>query len=334
MPNEQIDNIAAPEQDVSSAPVDSAEAPAPSPTDLAEAFAQLRNTNTEAASDSVDTSGNNNEPVGKHAKPAADNEGTEAEASAPVATDEQGTVEAPASTSTEQPATSENVGGSTASSEVTDYTPARQQLLQGINQQALQNVATRFRENGIRMWEIGDLYTKDEQTGRVSFKNPDDETRDFQSRKEAQDFCDTMNTQINRKFQSEVIEEQRKLLEQAKPTLNMVEFVPIYKGMSEVERSIFDELITPHAVRDATNNIVGFSTDLYAAASQAKSIASRFASQSESQPKAKAAKKEETSGPATDLPAGTGDVASDEPKDLSEAFAMLNKKKKEGGKNA
>ena len=55
-----------------------------------------------------------------------------------------------------------------------------------------------FAEQQIEMWSIEDLYEKDEHTGRVRFRNPDDPSRDFQSRYEAQQFVDAMNKTFKR----------------------------------------------------------------------------------------------------------------------------------------
>ena len=321
MPNEQINNIAAQGQVAPAENQGGTSTPAPAPTDLAEAFAALREADTKATEGSVDDP----EPVrGKHAKETeAVEEGTE-EA-------EPKHDDTPTSDEGAQQEPSADVGGNATDDEPVDYSPAREQIFQGINQQAVQNVAQRFRENGIRMWEIGDLYDKDEQSGRVTFKNPDDENRPFQSRKEAQDFVDAMNRQINMKFQSEVRQEQQKLYNDAKPSLSMIDFVPVYQQLSDVERGVFDDLITPYAIRDASGNIQGFNVDLMAAANQARNIAARFAAPEKKEEPEK--EKTEATSPAVDIKSGTGDVADDEPTNLSEAFEKLNKMKKEDKKN-
>lgn len=335
MPNENGQH-AAEEQIVQDQTSASQEAAPPAPADLAEAFAQVRAANVQATQDNLEDTGDSEEPVGKHARqePKAEQQepaDADQQASVPAAADAAQHANTPATPEPEQPAGNDGVGGDTVSSEPTDYTPAREQIYQGINTQAVQNVVARFKENGIRTWDIADLYDKDEQTGRVTFKNPDDEQRPFQSRKEAQDFVDAMNKQINNKFQSEIRAEQAKLLEEAKPSLSILDFVPVYQSMTEIERQVFDDLIGPYAIRDANNNIQGFNVDLAAAASQAKAIASRFATQQQPQQQAatKEAKKEQATSPATDMATGTGEVGTDEPKDLSEAFALLNKQKKE-----
>lgn len=318
-------NIAAPGQVETNEANDGANSTPPAPTDLAEAFAALREADAKAAQGSVA----DGEPVqGKHAKlPEQPEQQASTEQSEDATTGQEPSEPAPTNESVRQESDA-GVGGNAASNEPVDYSPARQQIYQGINQQAMQNVVKRFQDNGIRMWEIADLYDKDEQSGRVTFKNPDDEQRPFQSRKEAQDFVDAMNRQINMKFQSEIRQEQQKLLQEAKPSLSMLDFVPVYQNMSDAERGVFDDLITPYAVRDANGNINGFNCDLNAAANQARAIAARFAQSAQAE-SAQSEKKEEPTAPAVDMATGTGEVANDEPKDLSEAFAMINKKKKE-----
>ena len=99
--------------------------------------------------------------------------------------------------------------------------------------------------------------------------------------------------------------------------------------MSEAERQVFDTLITPYAIRDANNNIQGFNTDLNAAANQARAIAAQFTAKAEPAAAEQPKQAEQPTAPATDMATGTGEVANEEPKDLSEAFALLNKQKKE-----
>lgn len=339
MPNEQDGNPVAAEQNVPSAPENSEASAPPAPTDLAEAFAQLRKDKPEAAQDGVEDSRNDAEPIGKHAKQTQDGEQQQQAAQAqqepvsePAATAEH--AQAPAPAEPGQPAADAGVGGTTDSSEPVDYSPARQQVLTGIQQQAIQNVVKRFQENNIRPWDIADLYKKDEQTGRVEFANPDDPNRPFTSRKEAQDFVDSMNKQINDRFRNEIRQEQNALFQSARPTLSMLDFVPVYQSLNDIERQVFDDLITPYAIRDNSGNIQGFNTDLMAAANQARTIATRFAQQPQQQQAAQGKQQQaEPTSPATDMTTGTGEVATDEPKDLSEAFALINKQKKEGKKN-
>ena len=288
--------------------------PAP-PADLAEAFAQIRAANASTAEDGVDgdEGDEKDERVGKHAR-VGEEPGDEPAADA--AADEAGQ------------GAGEDLGGNAVGDEPIDYSPAKQQIYQRVNQQAIENVAKKFQENGIRMWEIGDLFDKDEQTGRVVFKNPDDESRPFQSRKEAQDFVDAMNKQIQQKFRSEVQQEQRNLMNQAVPSLSMLDFVPVYQNMNDSERRVFDQLITPYAIRDANGNITGFNVDLMNEAEKARAITAMFSSKDQEKPATETTtgNKKVVTEPAVDMNTGTGESGNDEPKTLEEAFAMLRKK--------
>ena len=315
MGNEELETKNQEEQGVQDqATSGTADAPAP-PADLAEAFAQIRAANASTAEDGVDgdEGDEKDERVGKHAR-IGEEPGDEPAADA--AADEAGQ------------GAGEDLGGNAVGDEPIDYSPAKQQIYQRVNQQAIENVAKKFQENGIRMWEIGDLFDKDEQTGRVVFKNPDDESRPFQSRKEAQDFVDAMNKQIQQKFRSEIQQEQRNLMNQAVPSLSMLDFVPVYQNMNDSERRVFDQLITPYAIRDANGNITGFNDDLMNEAEKARAITAMFSSKDQEKPvtETTTGNNKVVSEPAVDMNTGTGESGNDEPKTLEEAFAMLRKK--------
>ena len=199
----------------------------------------------------------------------------------------------------------------------------------------MQNVMRRFEKNGVREWKIDDVYERDESSGRVTYRNPDDPSHPFADRTKAQEFIDSINRQIKDRFNHEIRQEQMELIDNARPMLAMIDFLPTYQKLNQLEREVLDEIISPYAVTDASGATIGFNVNLQAAAKQAKGIAKRFEDQQARQAKQAQQpqqKKDQSSGPAMDMTSGAGEPASDEPTNLSEAFAILNKQKKEGKK--
>lgn len=201
-----------------------------------------------------------------------------------------------------------------------------------MQQQALRNVREKFQREQIDMWSIQDIYERDEQTGRVRFRNPDDPSRDFQSRYEAQQFVDAMNKQITQRFREEVNKEQRTLIQQEAPKLRLIEFAPKYDAMDKTTKDVFEDMIEPYAVRDSSGDVIGFNVDLDAVARQASRIAQRFQpSQQQGEPQQKEAKA--STSPAVDIKTGASQTGSmPEPKTIGEALKMYDasQRKKKG----
>lgn len=181
------------------------------------------------------------------------------------------------------------------------------------------------------MWSINDIYERDEQTGRVRFRNPDDPNRDFSSRYEAQQFVDAMNKQISTEFRQRVNMKQRELIQQEGPRLRTLEFAPRYNAMDQTTKDIFDDLIEPYAVRDGAGDVIGFNVNLEPVARQAERIAARFKQQAPTAPAA-AQEKEKPTGPALDMKTGASVTGDAEPKTIGEALKMYDKKQRESKK--
>lgn len=212
--------------------------------------------------------------------------------------------------------------------EPVDYDPARQRILKEVQQRAIQEVRRSFANDNIEMWSIEDLYERDEQTGRVRFRNPDDPNRDFSTRYEAQQFVDAMNKQVTAKFRQEVNAMQRTILQQEAPKLRLLDFAPKYAAMDATTREVFEELVEPYAVRDRSGEVIGFNVNLDALHRQASRIAGRFAMQpqvaAEPQQQQQQAKAAPTS-PAMDMKTGASQTdGNGEPKNLGEALKMYD----------
>ena len=193
----------------------------------------------------------------------------------------------------------------------------------------------RFAEQQIEMWSIEDLYEKDEHTGRVRFRNPDDPSRDFQSRYEAQQFVDAMNKQITQSFRNEVNKAQREIIQREAPKLRLIEFAPKYDAMDQVTKDIFDDMIEPYAVTDSGGKVVGFNVNLDAVHAQAAKIAQRikqYAPQPQAQEGEEAKAKPASKSPALDAKTGVSITGEQEPKTIGEALKMYDKQQRESKK--
>lgn len=280
---------------------------APQPESLAEAFVALREAGQQAASDDV-------------AEPTADI------AASPAEPDQSAGGYEP------EPSVGADLGAGDveSSSELNDFdpNPARRVLLQQANAYAMKATQKMFADQGVRPMDIQDIYERDERNGRVIFRNPDDPDRPFNSRYEAQQYIDSINKQINSRYQKELRNQQQKALQGMAPQFALIEYAPTYAAMSNDEKEVFDALIEPYAISDANGNVIGFNVNLQAAGNQAKAIAKKFTNRvSQAQPTAPK-EKPPASTPALDMPQASGVADDDEPKTLEDAFKKISKMRK------
>ena len=290
--------------------------PAPQPETLAEAFSALRE-------------------AGKQGAPGSVGDGEE-EPGSTAGDEDLGGLEPEPAGSQEPAAADRGDDEDEGSIESFDPNPARRALLQQANQYAQQSVQQMFSNQGVRLMDISDLYERDERTGRVVFRNPDDPDRPFSSRFEAQQFCDSINKQINTRFQQEVRKAQQQAVQSMAPQFALLEYAPTYQAMSKDEKEIFDMLIDPYAIADDNGNVIGFNCNLQAMGNQAKMFAQKFGSKQPASAQGAAApaqKKNKPTTPALDIPSGaSGAGEDDEPKTMAEAFAKINELKRKGNK--
>ena len=221
-------------------------------------------------------------------------------------------------------------GGSSDVIQAIDFDSRRQDILRGIQQQALRDVRAEFKRNGIEYCSIDKLWNKDENTGRVSFMNPDDPRQPFASRAEAQAWVDAFNKQIDTRFRQEVNKKQQELVGGTAPALRLISFAPVYSSLSQNERDILDDLVEPYGIKNKRGDIVGYNIDLNAAAAQAKKIAKRI---QPNQPDQQQQQQKQTSGPAMDMPTGAGSSNDGkEPKTIGEALKMYDAQQRKKGK--
>lgn len=330
MPNE-IDNLV-PQGEVQQADQ------TPAPTTLEEAMRALRSNNTPAPTGDVDTQRVEQEGDNEPGATTGNQEGEAGSGEiAQVPNAENGNVGGPAA-----PDAAANMGaglsgepGSTAeSSQYTqqDYDDIQKRIINSVTQQAAAKADEVFREQGIRLWNINDLYERDE-SGRVSFRDPENPGGTFASRYEAQQWIEAMNKQVNDAWQQEARKYQREFYKQTQPALRLMQFAPVYDSMSEQTKAVFDTIVEPYEVKDSTGAAIGFSCDLNAAKAQAEKIVQSFGGITQAPAAADntAAQPPASTGPALDAvtSGSTGSGADMQPKNLSDAFKMLNQKNKE-----
>lgn len=199
-----------------------------------------------------------------------------------------------------------------------------------------------FQNNGIKnQWSIADLYEKDEQSGRVRFRNPDvSDERDpdayFKTRKEADDWVRSMNTQIGQQFQMEVRRKYAEMYREETPRFQLMQFAPVYNSLDEVTKGVLEDIVEDYAIV-RNNEVVGFNCDLGKALAQAQRIVGRLPrQQQQQQPEQQQQQQQKQAGqqasePAMDMQSsgGSGTGNNREPRDINEAMAMLNEQKKE-----
>ena len=279
------------------------------PMDLADAFSRIVKANAAAAQGDVEAPEQNAgepEPAGEAAAPSEPETASVGEA------------------------TGEDVlGGSPDVLEPIDYNTHRKAILDRIQREALNDVRKLFSDEGIQLVSIDKLYQRDEQTGRVTFQNPDDPRNPFTSRAEAQQWVESMNKQINAKFRMDVNQRQQELLNEYLPQLKVLDFKPTYDAMDQVTREIFDDLVDQYSVTDRSGRVVGFNVDLSSVAKQAAKIAKRFSNQAQQAQQQEEPKDQKAQGskPALDMKSGKS-ISNDEqePKTIGEALKMFDKK--------
>ena len=201
--------------------------------------------------------------------------------------------------------------------------------IEQVNREAALKANKYFRENGFRKLTINDVARRDEETGRITFVDPDS-GQQFSNRVEAGKYIDYVNEQIKEGWSELAHQYQAELLRDVEPRIRLISFAPKYDAMDEVHQELFAQVVAPYEIKDQSGNIVGYSCDLDAALIQTRNLVSvmqsKFAkSQPQTQPQTP------PSTPAIDTPAAGGNgkpIAEKEPTNLSEAFAALRKQEK------
>lgn len=208
------------------------------------------------------------------------------------------------------------------------YEDIGRQYINSAQQMAIKAANDLFRENGIQKMSINDIYEKDE-SGRVSFVNPDDPNNPFSSRAEAQQWIDAINNQIDNEWKKYANQYYAQYKNDIQPAIDLMTFAPTYESMTKIQKDILNEIISGYEVRDEHGMAIGYSCDLNAAAQQAIKLAKKFEPQQSNQTQQQIAKPQ--TSPALDArTTGSGSPSSDNknPKDLNEAMQMIANEKK------
>lgn len=222
-----------------------------------------------------------------------------------------------------------------------DYDQIQQRIIASVRQQAAMAANERFRQEGIEKATLTQLYQRDEDTGRVTFHNPDDPDRPFESRAQAQAWVDSYNQQVEAEWVNYANQMQQQFASQTLPAMRLIQFAPIYDSMDQRTQRYFDAVIEDYAVKDSTGAVIGYSCDLNAAHAQAQRLAAieggtnvQTIQDGGGNVVAQAAPSAPSS-PALDATTSGSDTSAgkqESPKNLEDAFKLLNKNKRKGAK--
>lgn len=222
--------------------------------------------------------------------------------------------------------------------EFIDYKSVCRAYIESTQKLAIDATNKLFRDNNVSKITINDLYEKDER-GRVSFRNPDDPDRSFQSRAEAQQWCDAFNSQVDAEWRRTAQSFQQGYIKDIQPMLRLMDFAPEFDAMSSQEQKVFDNVVEDYAVKDKAGMVVGYSCDLRQAKQVALNICKSIGTQNEQlAPAGDPQEQISGDGPAVDAKtssSGNPQNTNDAPKSVQEAMKMINeqkKKEKENGK--
>lgn len=212
-----------------------------------------------------------------------------------------------------------------------DYAEMQKQYISSATRMAVNAANEAFQQNGITKVSINDLYKRDE-SGRVSFDNPDDPSHPFNSRQEAQQWIDAINAQIDREWKQVAKHYQDEYLKEMEPAMELIRFGPTFEKMSKAEQDIFDEIIAPYEIKDEAGATIGYSCNLQEAKNVAVNICSKM-NQSTPQSQGEVQNQQATaSGPALDATtsgSSSSQNGKEEPKNMQDAIRLINESKKQ-----
>lgn len=217
-----------------------------------------------------------------------------------------------------------------------DYQALQDQLTFEVNRAAMQQAVAEYQRDGIRPITMNDLYQRDQSTGRVIYINPDDSSRPFSSRMEAQQWIDSFNSQLRQEIQTRARAVSRELSKQMAPARRLLSFAPIFDAMDAQTREVFDDLIEGFEVFNQQGDVVGYTCDLNRMAERARRMAEKYGRKSGGNDRSSGvARREEQRKPAKDLRSHGSASArrkdpNREPRDLNEAFEIMRERRRAG----
>lgn len=214
-----------------------------------------------------------------------------------------------------------------------EYQEIQNRIIESVRRQAAMAANEKFRQEGIEKVTLTQLYQRDEESGRVTFHNPDDPDRPFENRAQAQAWVDSYNSQIDAEWVNYANQMQQQFAQQTLPAMRLMAFAPTYDAMDARTQKYFDALIRNFGVTDSTGALIGYSCDLNAAYAQARELAAIDGGTTETTVANAAGETiaKAPSGPALDATTSGSDTSGskmDTPKNLNDAMKMINKMKR------
>lgn len=222
------------------------------PSDLAEAFDRMRQ--MDAGSPEGDVDG------GDGAEDDEDAEADDADAEDGLALDAGG---------------DDADGGPAVYPDATEYVASQQAIIDQLNRSAVAQARQQFKKDGIREFTMDDVYER-QQDGRVVYRNPDDPSRPFANRMEAQQWIDSFNKQVQTALVQTATQIRDRNAKAAMPALRLLQFAPVYDVMDPAIREVFDDLISDYEVKNHAGKVVGYSCDLERMAMKASRLAKKY----------------------------------------------------------
>ena len=225
------------------------------------------------------------------------------------------------------------LGGPAAAQPQYDYEAAINGLKAALQDEAEKRVKKLFEDQNIDIEgpDPDSLYERRED-GTVIFHNPDNPHKPFESRTDADAWCNTLRSQIQREKAKEEKRIYEELEQIAEPVFKLMEFAPYYDAMDADVRDVFDKLIEPFSVVNQRGDVVGFRVNYFEKANTAKNIVDNWKASNKQQaaPVQQEQPKQQPKTPAMDLKSGSGSSAdNEEPTTMEEAMAMIAKRNKE-----
>ena len=217
-----------------------------------------------------------------------------------------------------------------------DYQALQDQLTAEVNSAAMQQAVAEYQRDGIRPITMNDLYQRDQSTGRVTYINPDDRSRPFSSRMEAQQWIDSFNSQLKQEIQTRARAVSRELSKQMAPARRLLAFAPTFDAMDDATREVFDDLVEGYEVRNQQGEVVGYSCDLNRMAERARRMAEKYGRKGGSTARTRTERAERRTPPEDLRSHGSASARKKdpnrEPRDLNEAFQIMRERRMAGSK--
>lgn len=217
--------------------------------------------------------------------------------------------------------------GSSEQYPAVDYQASQQAIVNQLNSSAVAQARKKFQEDGIREFTMNDIYER-MQDGRVVYKNPDDPSRPFANRMEAQQWIDSFNKQVQEELIRTATEIRDKNAKAVMPALKLLQFAPTYDAMDPKVKEVFDDLIEDYEVKNRAGKVVGYNCNLNRMAQKAERLALKYTHTSrKAGSSGKVGKSGPQKSPALDArshgSAATGKPGDGEVKTMEDAFRRL-----------